>query len=105
MKPLVGTQRETFLINQGRFYAGMRYYSSADEAFTALENFLPLKEFNFTFRPDFVHFRQGFIEVQELNQLVDLTKRKAQIDNSFILKELEDRGLTFLQERLESEYE
>lgn len=95
-----GEMRKTFLENEGRQKAGTGHYRDADVAFHSLVTFLPFAAFEFDAQKDFADFRRGFQEVQDLRELVMLTKAKAQADNSFILKELEGKGMTFLVNRI-----
>ena len=102
---LEGAQRQKFVENQGRFYAGTGYYRDADIGFAALQNFKPLQKLEFDKIKDFCDFKRGFEEVQELRILVMLIKRKAQAENSYILKELEGKGISFLMEGVKVEDE
>jgi hypothetical protein len=97
---LVGEQRALFLTNEGRQSAGTGYYSDSTKGFDALVNHKPLERFGFGGREDWTNFHIGFKEVQDLRILVMLLKAKAQADNTWVMKELEGTGLTFLQERV-----
>jgi hypothetical protein len=103
MTKLVGEQRKTFLENLGRQFAGTTYYRDASDALNYAVSFGPYKVLELDFRKDYSDFYRGFQEVMELRILVMLTRRKAQADNSMILKELEGKGLTFLSERVRIE--
>lgn len=102
MKELTDETRTKFLENEGRRYAGRDYHRSPEEAFKSLQGFKPLSVFNFEHRADFPAFYRGYKEVRGVTNLALLTAAKAQAENNMVLKELEGRGLPFIQERVDS---